>query len=232
MKNDLEKVDLSQLDIDEVGENHLYSAIETPMKKDAFKLSDEEKIEKISESFRDIMDTLGLDLTDDSLKGSPKRVAKMFVKELFQGLDPKNKPKGTTFENKYRYNQMLVEKNIRVQSACEHHFLPIVGFAHVSYISSGTVIGLSKINRIVNYFAQRPQVQERLTLQIANELKQVLNTEDVAVIVDTKHLCVSMRGIRDTESSTVTAEYSGKFQEETYRKELYQYLDLSPSPRA
>ncbi len=231
MKEDLEKVDLSQLDIDEVGDEHLMSSIETPMKEDAFKLSDDEKIERIQKSFADIMDTLGLDLEDDSLKGTPKRVAKMYVKELFRGLDPKNQPSSTVFENKYRYNQMLVEKNIRVQSACEHHFLPILGFAHVAYISSGKVIGLSKINRIVHHFAQRPQVQERLTLQIANELKKVLNTEDVAVIVDTKHLCVSMRGIKDTESSTVTAEYGGKFKDEAIRRELFQYLEMSPSDK-
>lgn len=229
MKDDLEKVDLSQFDIDDVGDNHLFSSIETPLRKDAFELSADEKINRIESSFKEIMETLGLDLSDDSLKGTPRRVAKMYVKELFQGLNPDNKPSGTTFENKYRYNQMLVEKNIRVQSACEHHFLPILGFAHVAYISSGKVIGLSKINRIVHYFAQRPQVQERLTLQIANELKRVLNTEDVAVIVDTKHLCVSMRGIRDTESSTVTAEYGGKFKEEATRRELFQYLELKPT---
>ena len=229
MKEDIEKVDLSQLNLDEVGDNHLFSSIETPMREDAFKLSADEKIEKIEKSFKEIMETLGLDLNDDSLKGTPRRVAKMYVKELFQGLDPKNKPAGTTFDNKYQYNQMLVEKNIRVQSACEHHFLPILGFAHVAYISTGKVIGLSKINRIVHYYSQRPQVQERLTLQIANELKEVLQTEDLAVILDTKHLCVSMRGIKDTDSSTVTAEYSGKFKEESHRRELFQYLELSPA---
>jgi GTP cyclohydrolase I len=164
---------------------------------------------------------LGLDLTDDSLKGTPYRVAKMYVQEIFQGLNPKNKPKIALFENKYQYNQMLVEKNIDLQSTCEHHFLPIYGKVHVAYISNGKVIGLSKINRIVQYFGRRPQVQERLTMQILNELKRVLETDDVAVYIDAKHMCVSARGIQDKNSSTVTSAFGGKFEQESYRREFY-----------
>ena len=172
------------------------------------------------------MSTLGLDLTDDSLKGTPRRVAKMYVKEIFSGLDPKNKPVISLFENKYKYNQMLVEKDISFYLNCEHHFVPITGKAHVAYISSGKVIGLSKINRIVQYYAQRPQVQERLTIQIANELKKVLQTEDVAVVIDAVHLCVSSRGIKDTSSRTVTAEYGGAFLESSKKEEFLTYLEL------
>lgn len=227
MKEDLDKIDISSLDIDQIGDDHLFSSIETPMREDAFDLSNEEKIERIQNSFREIMETLGLDLNDDSLRGTPKRVAKMYVNELFSGLDPKNKSDARTFDNKYQYGEMLVEKNIRVQSNCEHHFLPILGFAHVAYISSGKVIGLSKINRIVEYFGKRPQVQERLTLQIANELKRVLDTEDVAVLIDTRHLCVSMRGVQDSASSTVTSEYSGKFKDKSVREEFLRYAYAS-----
>ncbi|MFN8992411.1 MAG: GTP cyclohydrolase I FolE, partial [Pseudomonadota bacterium] len=188
------------------GESHAGN-LNTPIRQDAFELTNEEKIELIAKNFRQIMLTLGLDLEDDSLKGTPMRVAKMYVEEIFSGLNPANLPKATLFENKYDYRQMLVEKNITVHSMCEHHFVPIVGYAHVAYISSGQVIGLSKINRIVRHFGRRPQVQERLTREIANHLRQVLNTEDVAVVIDAKHYCVAMRGIEDQASTTITAEY-------------------------
>jgi len=203
-----------------IGDDHVATAYDTPMREDAFELSDEEKMNKITANFREIMDTLGLDLTDDSLNGTPRRVAKMFVKEIFKGLDPKNKPTATLFDNKYRYKQMLIEKSIPIQSTCEHHFLPIYGKAHIAYISSGKVIGLSKLNRIANYYARRPQVQERLTIQIANELKKVLKTDDVAVYIDAKHMCVSARGIEHHGCSTVTSEYSGKFLNENTRAEF------------
>lgn len=205
---------------EEMGDEHMLTSLDTPMRKGAFDLSDEDKIEQIQEHFREIMDILGLDLTDDSLKGTPYRVAKMYVKEIFSGLNPANKPKMALFENKYQYNEMLVEKNILLQSTCEHHFLPIYGKAHVAYIANGKVIGLSKINRIVQHFAKRPQVQERLSMQILEELKTALGTEDVAVYVDAKHMCVSSRGIKDISSSTVTTAYGGKFQEEATRKEF------------
>lgn len=200
---------------DEVGDAHVGSSIDTPITEDAFELSDEEKIEKIEQHFHKIMDILGLDLTDDSLRGTPHWVAKMFVKEIFSGLNPANKPKATLFENKFQYNQMLLEKDIDVHTTCEHHFLPIYGKAHVAYISSGKVIGLSKINRIVQFYCKRPQVQERLTVQIANELKKAITTEDVAVYIDAKHMCVQSRGIEDRCSSTVTMEFSGRFKEDT-----------------
>ncbi|WP_027302632.1 GTP cyclohydrolase I FolE [Rudanella lutea] len=216
--------DLNDLLTDEMGESHAATSLETPLREDAFELDDDLKIELIEKHFREIMNILGLDLTDDSLKGSPRRVAKMYVKETFSGLNPANKPAPTLFENKFGYNQMLVEKDITVHSYCEHHFVPILGKAHVAYISSGKVIGLSKLNRIVQYFAKRPQVQERLTVQIANELKQILETDDVAVIIDAKHLCVSTRGVNDVESSTVTAAYHGKFEDEATRQELLRYI--------
>ncbi len=214
------------LDIEEVGDDHLFSGIETPLRKDAFAMEDELKMELIEKHFRHIMEIMGLDMTDDSLKGTPKRVAKMYIKEVFSGLDPKNKPAIALFENKYKYNQMLVEKDITVFSNCEHHFVPIYGKAHVAYISSGKVIGLSKLNRIVEYYAKRPQVQERLTVQIANELKEALQTEDVAVVIDAQHMCVQSRGIRDSGSSTVTAYYGGKFEEEMTKKEFLSYLGM------
>lgn len=210
---------------DHLGENHVGTSLETPMRADAFKLSDKDKIDKISYHFQEIMEALGLDLNDDSLSGTPKRVAKMYVQEIFKGLNPLNKPKVALFENKYNYNQMLVEKNITLYSSCEHHFVPIIGKAHVAYISSGKIIGLSKLNRIVHYFSQRPQVQERLTMQIANEIKLLLNTEDVAVVIDATHLCVSSRGIKDVNSSTITAEYSGKFLNEVTKSEFLKYID-------
>lgn len=212
---------------DLIGDNHVATSIETPLREDAFLLSDEQKMVLIEDKFRDIMNYLGLDLSDDSLNGTPHRVAKMFVKEIFSGLNPENKPKISVFENKFKYGEMLVEKNINLNSTCEHHFLPIVGKAHVAYVSSGQVIGLSKINRIVDYFARRPQVQERLTVQIANELKRILKTENVAVIIDAKHLCVSSRGIEDEGSSTISAEYGGIFKTQQRKEEFLKYLTLS-----
>lgn len=217
---------IDNFDVEEIGDEHLFSSIETPMRPDAFALEDDVKIELIEKHFRHIMEIMGLDLTDDSLKGTPKRVAKMYIKEVFSGLDPKNKPKVALFDNKYKYDQMLVEKDISVFSNCEHHFVPIYGKAHIAYISSGKVIGLSKLNRIVDYFSKRPQVQERLTVQIANELKEALQTEDVAVVIDAKHMCVQSRGVRDAGSSTVTAYYGGKFEQESTRKEFLAYLGM------
>lgn len=212
--------------IEETGDNHISTSENTPLRKDAFDLDDATKIKRIQENVKDIMTTLGLDLEDDSLSGTPKRVAKMFVNEIFGGLHPDRKPKASTFDNKYKYGEMLVEKNITLYSTCEHHFLPIVGRAHVAYISNGTVVGLSKMNRIVDYYAKRPQVQERLNIQIVRELQKVLGTEDVACVIDAKHLCVNSRGIRDVDSSTVTAEYGGRFKEQIVRKEFLNYLNL------
>ena len=209
----------------DIGDDHLYTGIDTPMKPDAFKMSDIDKKKRIAILFEEIMDVMGLDLTDDSLKGTPQRVAKMYIDEIFSGLNPQNKPKVALFENKYQYNQMLVEKNITFYSNCEHHFVPIIGRAHIAYISSGKVIGLSKLNRIVQYFAKRPQVQERLTNQIANELKKILNTEDIAVIIDAKHLCVSSRGIKDDTSATVTCYYGGQFKDQGKITELQNYIN-------
>ena len=206
--------------LEEIGAQHVGTSLDTPLKSGAFDLSDEEKMERIEGHFREIMDILGLDLRDDSLRGTPRRVAKMFVQEIFSGLHPDNKPGVSLFENKFGYRQMLVEKGIRVQSFCEHHFLPIYGFAHVAYIANKNVIGLSKINRIVDYYARRPQVQERLTMQIADELKQVLSTEDVAVYIDAKHMCVQARGVEHQHSSTITTEYSGKFLNEDIRAQF------------
>ncbi len=212
--------------IDEMGDQHVMTSIETPLRRDAFDISDDRKIALIEDKFRDIMEILGLDLTDDSLQGTPHRVAKMYVKEIFSGLNPANKPDIKLFENKYQYNEMLVEKNITFFSNCEHHFVPIIGRAHVAYISNGQVIGLSKLNRIVQHFAKRPQVQERLTIQIANELKEILGTEDVAVLIDATHLCVSSRGVQDVNSSTVTASYGGKFLEDATKNEFLKYIGL------
>lgn len=218
---------LTSYSIDEIGDDHLFTGMETPMKKDAFEISDQEKKDKIAYLFSKIMDTLGLDLTDDSLKGTPMRVAKMYVEEIFSGLDPANKPKIALFDNKYQYNQMLVEKNISFYSNCEHHFVPIIGKAHLAYISSGKVIGLSKLNRIVQYYAKRPQVQERLTMQIGKELERVLDTKDIAVIIDAKHLCVSSRGIKDESSATVTSYYGGAFDDPDRKLELQNYINNS-----
>lgn len=214
---------LKPLDVDD--EDHFLTAWDTPMREDAFELSDEEKVEKIEKHFREIMTILGLDLTDDSLQGTPKRVAKMYVKEVFSGLNPKNRPLAKLFENKYNYDQMLVEKDITFYSHCEHHFVPIYGKVHVAYISTGNVIGLSKINRIVQYFAKRPQVQERLTVQIGKEIQRVLNTEHVGVVVDANHMCVASRGVGDTNSKTGTAFFNGKFKEENTKREFLNYIN-------
>jgi GTP cyclohydrolase I len=219
-------INLSELSAEDIGNEHISTGIETPMLSTAFDLSDEEKMKKIEAHFKGIMETLGLDLCDDSLKGTPERVAKMYIKEIFSGLDPANKPKIALFENKYKYNQMLVEKDITFFSNCEHHFVPIFGKAHVAYISNGKVIGLSKLNRIVQYYSKRPQVQERLTMQIARELQEVLQTDDVAVLIDAKHLCVSSRGVQDINSATVSSFYGGKFAEEHTKHEFLSYLGL------
>ena len=225
--NGLETVEKSYDEFDIIGDHHIFTGIETPLRLDAFDKSDAEKILKIEQHFKSIMETMGLDLNDDSLRGTPRRVAKMFVQEIFKGLNPENKPAVSLFENKYQYGQMLVEKNIRVQSTCEHHFQPIIGKAHVAYISSGKVIGLSKINRIVDYFARRPQVQERMTEQIANELKKVLETQDVAIIIEAKHFCVASRGIEDDSSTTLTAAYYGQFKENGKKEELLKYIGFN-----
>jgi GTP cyclohydrolase I len=209
---------------EEFGESHYSSSVDTPMVDGAFDIDDQEKKRIISYHFSEIMKTMGLDLSDDSLKGSPDRVAKMYIDEIFSGLDPKNKPKVSLFENKYQYNELILEKDISFYSNCEHHFVPIIGRAHVAYKSSGKVIGLSKINRIVQYFAKRPQVQERLTNQIAEELKNILETEDVVVLIYAKHLCVASRGIKDDTSETFTAYYGGDFQNKTTKNELFSAL--------
>ncbi|OEY73558.1 GTP cyclohydrolase I FolE [Salegentibacter salarius] len=220
------KIDKILNEIDEQGDAHVGSSAQTPIREDAFELSDIEKVALINKDVKHIMETLGLDLTDDSLKGTPQRVAKMFVNEIFAGLNPERKPIASTFENKYKYGEMLVEKNITVYSTCEHHLLPIVGKAHVAYISKGRVIGLSKMNRIVDYFAKRPQVQERMTMQIVQELQKALGTPDVACVVDAKHLCVNSRGIRDIDSSTVTSEFGGAFKEKSVKREFLDYIKL------
>jgi GTP cyclohydrolase I len=220
-----ETIDFKEL-YEQLGDEHVSTNMETPLRPDAFVKTDEEKIGEIAYHFKKIMETLGLDLTDDSLQGTPHRVAKMYVQEIFSGLNPANKPSVALFDNKYQYNEMLVEKNISFYSNCEHHFVPIIGKAHVAYISNGSVIGLSKLNRIVQYFAKRPQVQERLTVQIANEIQKITGSNDVAVWIDAKHLCVSSRGIKDDSSSTITSYYSGKFEQESTKKEFLQALSI------
>jgi GTP cyclohydrolase I len=212
--------------LEDIGNDHITNSAKTPLRDDAFELSDKEKIESIQNDFKNILHTLGMDLTDDSLKGTPYRVAKMFVKEIFGGLNPKRRPKLSTFDNNYNYGEMLVEKNITVYSTCEHHLLPIVGKAHVAYVSAGKVIGLSKINRIVEYYAKRPQVQERLTMQVVQALQNALGTLDVACVIDAKHLCVNSRGISDIASSTVTSEFGGKFKEQAVKSEFLDYIKL------
>lgn len=216
-------MDNQDLDMEEM-DDHMMSSVETPLRPDAFELSDEEKITLIEGHFREIMHTLGLDLNDDSLNGTPLRVAKMYVQEIFHGLNPENKPILRRFENKYKYNTMLVERDITLYSSCEHHFVPIIGKAHVAYMPNEHVIGLSKLNRIVQYYARRPQVQERMTMQIANELKTALKTENVAVLIEADHLCVMSRGVNDVTSSTITAEYSGLFEQDQYRNEFLSHI--------
>lgn len=223
------KKEIKDIDIEQFGDLHLFTDEDTPLRADAFEKTDEEKIAIIEERFAEIMQTLGLDLTDDSLNGTPKRVAKMFVKEIFGGLNPANAPKNSEFENKYNYTEMLVEKDITVYSTCEHHFLPIVGKAHVAYFSNGNVIGLSKMNRIVDYYAKRPQVQERMTIQVVRHLQKFLGTEDVACVIDAKHLCVNSRGIRDIQSSTVTGEFGGKFKDQNIKQEFLDYISMKLS---
>ena len=222
-----QKIELSHLIIEEMGDEHKASSVDTPLRSDAFDKTEEEKIAAIEPHFRAIMETLGMDLNDDSLRGTPLRVAKMYVKELFQGLNPANMPNMTLFENKFQYNEMLVEKNINFYTNCEHHFVPFFGKAHVAYISSGKVIGLSKLNRLVEYFSKRPQVQERLTMQIGKALQTVLQTQDVAVMMDAKHLCVSSRGVKDDSSNTITNFFGGKFQEENTKIEFLKYIDIT-----
>ena len=217
---------LDLINADEMGDEHAGSSADTPLRSDAFEMDDQLKMELIAKHFKEIMHILGLDLNDDSLKGTPYRVAKMYVQETFGGLNPKNKPAVKLFENKFNYDEMLVEKDITFHSNCEHHFVPIYGKAHVAYISTGKVIGLSKINRIVQYYSRRPQVQERLTVQIANELKEILQTEDVAVILDARHMCVSSRGIKDYDSKTTTSHYGGKFTTESVKQEFLKYLSI------
>ena len=211
-------------EFDLIGDDHFASSPETPLRDDAFEISDDEKISIIEKNVYNILETLGMDLTDDSLKGTPKRVAKAWVNELFGGLKPEKMPKTSTFDNKYSYTEMLVEKNITVYSTCEHHLLPIIGKAHVAYFSKGTVIGLSKMNRIVDYFSKRPQVQERLTMQVVKALQKALGTDDVACVIDAKHLCVNSRGIRDVDCSTVTAEFGGKFKDKNVKREFLDYI--------
>lgn len=213
-------------EIEAMGNEHIGTSSDTPMRPDAFEKSDVEKIALIKKDVEHILETLGMDLNDDSLKGTPNRVAKMFVQEIFGGLHPDRKPKASTFENKYKYGEMLVEKNITLYSTCEHHLLPIVGKAHIAYVSNGTVVGLSKMNRVVDYYAKRPQVQERLTMQIVKELQEILGTEDVACVIDAKHLCVNSRGIRDIDSSTVTSEFGGKFKDPEVRREFLDYIKM------
>ncbi|HRP56060.1 GTP cyclohydrolase I FolE [Agriterribacter sp.] len=188
-------------------------------------LSANGKIKLIAHHFEKIMRLLGLDMDDDSLRETPGRVAKMYVKEIFSGLDPANEPQVTLFEKKYSYNEIILEKNIPVYSYCEHHFVPIIGKAHVAYIANGKIAGLSKLNRVVNYFSRRPQVQERLTTDIADFLKTKLHTEDVAVIIEAEHLCIASRGIRDAGSTTITGSYHGRLGAEK-KSELIQLLKL------
>ena len=206
-------------------EEQCYSIYNTPIRLDAFEVDDDTKIAQISEHFEKIMEILGLDLTDDSLKDTPHRVAKMYVKEIYSGLNPKNKPGITLFDNKYKYDEMLVEKDITFYSNCEHHFIPFYGRVHVGYFANKEVVGLSKINRIVQYFSKRPQVQERLTHQIANALRKNLNTDDVAVVIDATHMCVASRGVGDTNSTTGTAYFSGKFDDKGIRKEFLNFVN-------
>lgn len=222
-KGVLQDVDLQENGHEEIGDNHLMGSLNTPLREDAFDMDDQEKIDKIAHHFSIIMETLGLDITDESLSGTPQRVGKMYVKEIFKGLDPKRKPIARKFSNHYRYEDMVIEKNIQVFSFCEHHFLPFIGKAHVAYMSGGEVIGLSKINRIVDYYSRRPQVQERLTLQIAAQLEASLESSDVAVFIESRHFCVSMRGIQDTTSTTITTDFRGAFREPENKQ---RFLDL------
>ena len=226
MKPNETTLNITVNNIETIGDEHIGFSKDTPLREDAFEMDDQLKMELIAKHFREIMHVLGLDLNDDSLKGTPERVARMYVKEIFSGLNPANRPNITLFENKYHYQQMLVERDIHFHSNCEHHFVPIVGKAHVAYIPNGKVVGLSKINRIVQYIAKRPQVQERMTIQIAEELAEALHTDDVAVVLDADHMCVSSRGVQDQSSSTVTSEFRGAFLDPKKREEFFAYLSL------
>jgi len=209
-----------------LGDDHVGTNMETPLRPDAFQMDNDLKIELIAKHFTEIMHILGLDLSDESLKGTPLRVAKMFVNEQFKGLDPENRPHPTLFENGFKYKEMLVEKDIHFFSTCEHHFVPIMGRAHLAYVSSGKVIGLSKLNRIVDDYAKRPQVQERLTAQIADELEATLQPRGVLVVIEAEHLCMSMRGVRKPGSSTVTSAVRGLFRESAAtRLEAMRFID-------
>ena len=218
---------IQNLGFEEIIDDHILTSLDTPLRSDAFKIDDELKIELIEKNFREIMHILGLDLNDESLKDTPKRVAQMYVKEIFNGLNPENKPQPTLFENKFKFNEMLLEKNITIYSYCEHHFVPIIGKAHIAYFPKNHVIGLSKLNRIAQYYAKRPQVQERLTMQIANDLKETLQTDDVALLIDADHLCVASRGVNDVNSSTITSSYNGKFLNDEIRKEFLSHINKS-----
>ncbi|MBD1433001.1 GTP cyclohydrolase I FolE [Sphingobacterium sp. DN00404] len=224
MKMNVDTTNSVTLTVDDIGDSHIMTSVDTPVRPNAFERSDEEKIDRIAKLFYGIMEELGLDLDDDSLSGTPYRIAKMYVRELFDGLNPENQPKLSTFDNKYAYGKMLVEKDIRVSSACEHHFLPIIGRAHIAYIAEQKVIGLSKINRIVEYYSHRPQVQERLTLQIFHALRTALGTDSIIVVIDAEHLCVSARGVKDDHSRTATIEYGGVFEQENYRREFFDLI--------
>jgi GTP cyclohydrolase I len=213
------------INFEEIIDDHILTSVDTPLRSDAFKIDDDLKIELIENNFREIMHILGLDLSDESLKDTPQRVAKMYVKEIFNGLNPENKPQPTLFENKFKFNEMLIEKNVTIYSYCEHHFVPIIGKAHIAYFPKNHVIGLSKLNRIAQYYAKRPQVQERLTMQIANDLKDTLQTDDVAVLIDADHLCVASRGVNDVNSSTITSSYNGKFLNDEIRKEFLSHIN-------
>ena len=215
------------INFDKMLDEHILTTIDTPLHSEAFKLDDELKMELIEKNFMEIMHVLGLDLSDESLQDTPKRVAKMYVKEVFNGLNPENKPQPTLFENKFNFNEMLVEKNVTIYSYCEHHFVPIIGKAHIAYFPKNHVVGLSKLNRIAQYYAKRPQVQERLTMQIANDLKDTLQTDDVAVLIDADHLCVASRGVNDVNSSTITLSYNGKFLNDEIRKEFLSHINNS-----
>ena len=224
MENNHHSNNSNHHDHDDFGDNHVLTSLLTPLRADAFKIDDETKIELITKHFKEIMQILGLDLSDDSLAGTPKRVAKMYVNEIFSGLNPKNKPEITLIENKYKFNEMVMVRNINFYTVCEHHFMPFFGNAHVAYMPNGKVAGLSKINRIVDFYAKRPQVQERLTVQIADEIRTAFGSEDVAVVIEAKHLCVAARGVHDIHSDTVTSKYFGKFNHEDLRNQFLKFL--------
>jgi GTP cyclohydrolase I len=197
--------------------------VETPVKENG--LSEKEKMHIIQDSFKTIMDALGLDLKDDSLMDTPERVSNMFVNEIYWGLLPDNFPKVTAVENKMGYDSMVIEKGINVQSNCEHHFIVIDGFANIAYVPKNKVLGLSKLNRIVEYFSKRPQIQERLTQQVYYALEYILETSDIAVIIDAKHYCVKSRGVEDVGSQTITSKLGGVFKADpTYRKEFFESI--------